>query len=520
MYNPLLFLEYQDINVSDFDKEVPKICFIAVRNLYEQGARKLSPYEVDQEIEKHDTLAIKYKSDGGLDFLKRAYEFAEVENFEFYYNRLKKYSLLRRLKKNKYDISGFYLDDKDIDNPMKAIEVQKHFEESSLEDILNEVEKNYTIIRNDYLEGGRTRGDPASDIFPLIEKLKAAPDSGPAVEGEIFNAACRGARQGCFYLKSASTSAGKTRTAVFDACKLAYPERWNYDLETFTQDLDLETSEILGPRKVLFIVTEMDKEELQTIMLAYLSGVNEEHILTGNYEEFEEESRVKYAAKIIEKYSGNFIIEEISDPNLVNVEATIKKYVVVDKVRYVFFDYIHTTTGMVSQFAKNNLGEHTILMMMANQLKQIAKDNNICIFSSTQVNASAMIDDMEFKNETCIRGSKSVADKVDIGYVMSRIGTKAWNSLKKSLEGAARRGELDPKYLIDEYYKPTHILDIYKMRRGRFKNVRIWCSLDLGTGRRRDLFMTTADNQPLNFDVKVYNKMGVIRIDNWKDEIK
>ena len=58
------------------------------------------------------------------------------------------------------------------------------------------------------------------------------------------------------------------------------------------------------------------------------------------------------------------------------------------------------------------------------------------------------------------------------------------------------------------------------MRRGRFKNVRIWCSLDLGTGRRRDLFMTTADNQPLNFDVKVYNKMGVIRIDNWKDEIK
>ena len=39
-----------------------------------------------------------------------------------------------------------------------------------------------------------------------------------------------------------------------------------------------------APRKVLFIVTEMDKEEIQTIMLAYLSGVDEDKILTGRYE--------------------------------------------------------------------------------------------------------------------------------------------------------------------------------------------------------------------------------------------
>ena len=520
MYNPLLFLEYPELNSTDFDKDVPKICFMAVHNLYEQGARKLSPYEVDQEIEKHESLAIRYKADGGLDFLKRAYEFAEEKNFDLYYNRLKKYSLLRRLKKNKYDISSFYLDDKDIDDPLKAIEIQKHFEESSLEDILNEVEKNYTIIRNEYLNGGRTRGDPASDIIPLIDKLKLTPDSGPTIEGEIFNMACRGARPGCFYLKSASTSAGKTRTAVFDACRLAYPERWNYEVGTFIEDVDMTTGEILSPRKVLFIVTEMDKEELQTIMLAYLSGVNEDHILRGAYDGFEEEWRVRYAAKIIEKYSGYFIIEEISDPNLVNVEATIKKYVMIDKIKYVFFDYIHTTASMVSQFAKNNLGEHTILMMMANQLKQIAKDNNICIFSSTQVNATAMTDDMEFKNETCIRGSKSVADKVDIGYVMSKIGVKTWNSMKKILQPAAISGKIDRKYILDDNYKPTHILDIYKMRRGRFKNVRIWCHLDLGTGRRQDLFMTTSDNQVIDLDITGYNKVGIIRVNNWKDAVQ
>ena len=50
----------------------------------------------------------------------------------------------------------------------------------------------------------------------------------------------------------------------------------------------------------------MDKEELQTIMLAYLSGVDEAHILTGRYE-LGELSRVEFAGKIMQKYSGYFI---------------------------------------------------------------------------------------------------------------------------------------------------------------------------------------------------------------------
>ena len=100
----------------------------------------------------------------------------------------------------------------------------------------------------------------------------------------------------------------------------------------------------------------MDKEELQTMMLAYLSGVDEDHILTGLYER-DELKRVKTAAKIIEKYSGYFIIEEISEPNLQNVEATIRKYATVDNVKYIFFDYIHTTASLVAQFSKNGLRE-------------------------------------------------------------------------------------------------------------------------------------------------------------------
>ena len=100
----------------------------------------------------------------------------------------------------------------------------------------------------------------------------------------------------------------------------------------------------------------MDKEELQTIMLAYLSGVDEEHIITGRYE-FGELMRVEIAAHIIEEYNGYFLIEEISEPNLQNVEAAIRKYATVDNVKFVFYDYIHSTASLIGQFAKNNVRE-------------------------------------------------------------------------------------------------------------------------------------------------------------------
>lgn len=132
----------------------------------------------------------------------------------------------------------------------------------------------------------------------------------------------------------------------------------------------------------------------------------------------------------------------------------------------------------------------------------------------------AMTDDGEFKNESCIRGSKAVADKADMGYVMTRIGEKTWESLMPSLRAAARDGIINPIIFENPDYKPTHILDIYKMRRGRYKNVRIWINLHLGTGRRVDLFMTTADNKPIDKIPDLFNSASEKPINFWRDELK
>ena len=494
MYKPLLFLEYPDIQPQDFDFRPAKVCLFAIKKLYEAGASVLSPLEVDQEIERSGAAAAQvYKAEGGLDFLKNSYEYAQLSNFEVYYKRLKKYSLLRKLQKAHYDISAYYIADKDVKDPALESEIIEKLEKASLEDILNSVEKDYSEIRNEFLNGGKTQGDPAEGLETLIEELRKSPSIGPSLEGKMFSSICRGARPGCFFLKSSSTSGGKSRTSIFDACHIAYPKRWSHDKNAFIEEIDAN-GEPRKPRKVLFIVTEMDKEELQTIMLAYLSGVDEDSILTGKYE-LGELTRVKQAAKIIEEYSGYFIIEEIADPNLQNVEATIRKYATVDEVEYVFFDYIHSTASMINQFSRNNVREDVILMMMANQLKQLAKDYNLFIFSATQVNALAMGDDeMAFKDEKSIRGAKAIADKADMGYVMTRVSEKGWNTIVATLKAAAREGKV-PIEIIDN--PPTHVLDVYKMRRGRYKMIRIWTRIHLGTGERKDLFITTADNQPI-----------------------
>ena len=517
MVQPSLLLEYNDIHPQDFDLKCARYIFGTILTLYQAGATELSPQEVDVTLSQHPGSYITYQQEHGLDFLKESYQFATPANMKVYYNDLKKYSLLRRLYKEKYDISEYYLDDKDIKDPAQEIAIRERFENASLEDILNSVEGKYNAIRNDYLNGGHLKGDPAEGIEDLIEELKTSPSIGPSLEGTIFSTVCRGARKGCFYLKSSSSGSGKTRTSIFDACHITFPVRWNYEKECFVEEVTAD-GEFRQPRKTLFIVTEMDKEELQTIMLAYLSGVNEDHILTGNYD-YREYERVMYAAKIMEKYRGYFMIEEISEPNLINVQATIKKYATLEHIKYCFFDYIHSTASMISQFSKNNLREDVILMMMANQLKQLAKDYGIFIFSATQVNMSAMDDDGSFKNEMSIRASKAIVDKADIGYVMTKIGPKTWDSIVPALRVACREGKIEAKYIDDELYRPTHILDIYKMRRGRYKNVRIWVNLDLGTGYRKDLFMTSADNYPISSYMDMFEDATYKEIEDWREQL-
>ena len=353
MKKPLLLTEFQDIQPMDFDIKIPRFVFIIIRNMFKSGAMELTPLEVDIEMENHEAAAVTYKSERGLDFLKESYDVSKLENFEYYYKRLKKLSLLRTLKKNNYDISAYHKED--FDSLREEEEANQRFEDSSIDEILMSIESKYNQIKADFINGGKHSGNAAAGLNELVLELMKNPEIGPSLCGRFFSTACRGARLGKYYLRSAASGTGKTRLAVFDACKIAFPIHYSHKSCTFVVDKDREGN-VKPAEKTLVITTEMGKDEIQTIVLAYLSGVNESHILTGHYD-IGEMDRVFYASQIVEKYQEYFYIEEISDPNLTNVESTIKRYATIEGVQYVFYDYIFSSPSLVAQFADSKLRE-------------------------------------------------------------------------------------------------------------------------------------------------------------------
>lgn len=544
MKNPLLLVD-NDIRKEDFDLRIAKIVFTTIQQLFENGAESLTPFEIDTEIEKHEGTYSLYKQDGGLEYVQNCYEYSASENFKVYYERLKKFSLLRILKKNNYDISRYYGENLTIREENEAIQ---NLDDDSIEEILDNVEAKFTEIRSNFIMGEKKDGDISFGLREMIEGFSSTPDIGPAINGSIFNTAIRGARPGIFLLRSCATNVGKaipnytvipmadgtwkkvedvkvgdkligsdgnpttvlavhpqkdkkkvwriyfkdgriaecceehlwtylngselltsplkdiyknfnkqiyipilergykifisiekieetdryewmtcftvdapdslfcindyilthnTRLAVFDSVKLCFPVRWSFERGTFIREVEKD-GEPREPRKTLFITTEMDEDEIKTILVANIAGVNEEHILTATYDLGERE-RVSKAMDIIEEYKDYYFITKIGDPNLLNVSATIKKFVKVKGVDYVFFDYIFTSPSLISQFSAAKIREDVALGMMSNELKQIAADNHIFIASSTQVNAKGMEEDT-FKDESCIRGARSVAD--------------------------------------------------------------------------------------------------------------
>lgn len=86
-----------------------------------------------------------------------------------------------------------------------------------------------------------------------------------------------------------------------------------------------------------------------------------------------------------------------------------------------------------------------------------------------------------------IRGATGIIDKVDLGGITMPVTQEEISMLSRLLNEL----NINP---------PTQVTDIYKSRRSRYKNVRIWSATDLGTGRIKDLFMTNQNFELIKVD--------------------
>jgi hypothetical protein len=140
----------------------------------------------------------------------------------------------------------------------------------------------------------------------------------------------------------------------------------------------------------------------------------------------------------------------------------------------VFYDYIFIGPALLNEFRGFGVRNDEVLLMMATALKDLAVELNVCVFTSTQVNANAD-NNTNIRNESSLAGGRSTINKADNGMIMAR-------PTKEELE------TLEP--ITAQHGKPNLVTDIFKVRSGEWTQVRIWSVMDLGTMKRDDLFIT------------------------------
>lgn len=452
-----------NLTLDDFYYKFDKYIFAAIENLYRGGAKKIQPIDIENYLQTNGAAAVIFKQNNGIEYLQDAEYLSEVQNFDYYYTRLKKINLLSKLKNDGFDISEFYIED--LTNP-RALEVNKEFEKLEIDDILAAIKKKVLNLENKFTQNEVTQTENAfTGILDIIEGARENIDIGVPIQGEYLNEVISGARLGTLIVRSASSGTGKTRQAVGDACLIAYPFRYEETQKKWIQ--------IGSGRKVMFVATEQTIAEIQKMILAYLTGFNESKFRYGNFTP-KEEQILRQAVWLMEQYKDNFYIVQMPSPRIDLIKNLIREQVMLHNIEYVFYDYIFICPSIIGEFKGVALRNDEILLMLSTALKELAVELNVCVFTSTQVNASAD-NNQNIRNESSIAGSRAIINKADVGLMCAR-------PTKEELDFFASSGQAVPNL----------VTDVYKVRSGEWTQVRIWSLVDLGTLRKVDLYMTDA----------------------------
>lgn len=136
--------------------------------------------------------------------------------------------------------------------------------------------------------------------------------------------------------------------------------------------------------------------------------------------------------------------------------------------------------------------------MFATALKDLAVELDVSMMTSTQVNANADSNN-NIRNESSLAGGRSTINKADNGCIIAR----------------PTKDEIDLLKTVTQLSEiPNMVTDVYKVRSGEWSQIRIWSIVDLGTMRKKDLFVTDERLDPIEgfFDSPSY------KVINWSDE--
>lgn len=481
--NPSLCLsEKYKLDKDEFQVLFHKIVYVVIYNLACDGYKSISIMDFEQWLEPYKSQYEVYKDNNGAEYIATITELVDDENFEAYYKEFRKFSCVNAYKERGFDVTKFYDETKDDASQIENLN------QYSVEDIINYFEGLSVEVKRKYSQKVKEEYIAGSDFKETKERFKESPLVGNSFQSEYLNAIFRGMYG--FIIRGAKSGAGKSILSMGDLCKTTIKEY--YDLKT-KQFIKNKSRKGAG----LFINTELDlRDELDPMIIAWISGVPRSHIIDGKYEDGEEE-RVDRASDILSE-SELYVVDdpEFTTKSLVE---TIKDYVFNKNVKTVCFDYIADNSFVakeISSETKVPQRQDMVLLTLTDRLKQVQRECNVSLISAVQLNGQE--DQMEFPTEACLAGGKSQVRKTDGTMIMMLPTKKELDQLSSLI---AKWNLKHNKNAFGNTIQPNNVIHIVKGRGSKYpKNMKVFQYIDLSTARTYDMFCTDKYNNPIDVD--------------------
>ena len=469
---PKLLREYK-ISKSDFPEDFHKLIFAAINNLYKNGAETIDAVTIDEYLSHYETQYKTFEKNQGIEFIQDIEELANITNIKYYYDQLKKFTLLRRYVEYGISVSEFF-NPNEID-PITIESQQEKLDNRSIQDIINHFKRKHLEVVAPF-SIGEGRDTKKAGVGGLEQKERWKKDTawGIGYSSAYLTTILHGLRKRRFTVKSAGSGIGKTRTTIADIGYSCSPAYYSKEKKAWIKNPNGTNN------GGLYIGTEMELlEEIDPILWAYIADVPQEHIEFNMYVDDEEE-RVDEAIRILEE-DANIWFEYLPNYDSEMLAEVIEEHKIQHNISYVWFDYIHVTVELTAEFGAESkvrmmVREDQVLANLSTKLKNYSRKFDVSIDAGTQVNDKSK--DENNRDETIIAGAKAIINKSD-GAMIAMPPTE--KELKK-IEPILRKLINSPT--------PNLVYSVYKNRGGKWNKVKIWLYIDYDTMRTYDLFVT------------------------------
>ena len=454
--------------------------FVCASNVASTGCSDITEIEIDNYVQQYEAQKEILEDNNFAEFIVTVKELASLDNFDHYYNIVRKFSLLRDLKSQGTDITPYYNESEE------EFLAQQNLNKFTIQDILSDVESKSNKLRTKYdIHYVRNEIKAGENPQDFLDMFKQAPAFGALLQSGYLSTLYNGWNQGHLLLRGGASGSGKTRSSVADLCNVGAIELWNEQAGDFLLNNNYQSP-------TLFIATEQDIEtEVQPMFYSAISGVEYRKIVDGTTNH-EEELRLLKAGEIIQQ--SNLTLTSMPRFTKQSIERKIKEKVENEGIKYCCFDYMEVQGDLSAEFKKNNSTvprQDLILLDLASHLKIVAEDYNVGILTGCQLNDAWK--ELSYVDEASLSGSKALKFKLDAGSIVVPTSYRHKDmKILNPLFETKRRGFKDQRIPL-----PNVCEFIFKSRYGTFgdQRLKLWSYFDKGTFRRFDYFVTDDENQ-------------------------